>query len=413
MMAHDTKFRQRSGVIRAKLRRGGLSIAGRSVQLLLWRLIHGLPQTVLSGPIPRTLFGVNCPPNPDPAWDAVYLRWIRELGVGSVRVDVTYESDTEAFWRWVEALHGAGIDVVAHLVQPAAAAANMHAPRERADWEQFVAAILEPVRDSVSHAELGSTPNRHTWSGLTVSDCVAIHEIARPILHDLGIRSVGPNVSDFAPYFSAALLGALRARGLTPHVHSDNLFVDRSGRPPERPDHRAVGRLLSPLTRLTLVRKIRWLAALSRWAGCEETWITSFGWTIAPGESRKPRYVDEAAQAAYLARYCLLAASTGLVQRVFWGQLAHHLRGLIDDGHPVRHDPPEVFLWRRNQTCPSDSAKRPSFDALRELTQRLVGTRILGVDMDRRACHMHLERDGERWALTWDIDSQQMPSPTS
>ncbi len=399
----DTKFRQRTRVIRRKLRRGGATIAGRSLQFLLWRLAHRAERIFAPHPVPRTFFGVNCAPNPDASWDDTYLNWIGELGVGSVRVDVTYDSDTEAFWCWVDRLHGAGLDVVAHLVPPAAAAANMHAARERRDWEQFVTAILDPVRGKITHAEIGSTPNRHTWSGQTVSDFVTTHEIARPILDGHGIRCVGPNVTDFAPYFSAALLGALRARGLAPHVHSDNLFVDRAGVPPERPDHRAVGRVLSPLCRLDLTRKIRTLTALSRWAGCEETWITSFAWTMARGAAPKPRYVDERTQADHLARYFLLAAATGLVQRVFWGQLTGHLRGLIDDGHRVRHDPPEVYLRRHNHACPPDSAKREAFHTLAALTRDVAGSEFQEMQIRGDERRVLLRRGDDRVLLRWRV----------
>lgn len=365
----DTKFRQRTRVIRRKLRRGGVTIAGECLRFALWRLLRRLPRDRPLSPVPRTFYGVGCAPNPDPAWDDVYLHHLLDLGAGSVRVDVTYESEPEAFWRWVERLHAAGFDVVAHLVQPAAAAANMHAQRERLDWYQFVTAILEPVKDKVSHAEIGSTPNRHTWSGYTVSDYVTAHEIARPILNDWRIRAVGPNVSDFAPYFNVALLGALRRRGLTPHVHSDNLFVDRAGLPPEAPDHRAAGRLLSPLFNLTLEKKLRHLAAISRWAGCAETWVTCFAWTLRHGHDPKPRYVDPERQADYLRRYFEIAAATGLVQRVHWGQLSGHLRGLIDDGDTTRRDPPEVFLRRHNHAAPGDEMRRPAFQALAALTR--------------------------------------------
>lgn len=404
MAVIDTKYRQRPRAMRRKLMRHGPTMVAQGLRALLWRLTHGLPPAFAPHPVPRTFFGVNCAPNPDPAWDEVYLRWIRELGVGSVRVDVTYDSDTEAFWRWAEALHAGGLDVVAHLVPPAAAAANMHTARGGADWEQFVTAILEPVKGKVSHAELGSTPNRLSWSGATISDVVAMHTIAGPILDSYGIRRVGPNVSDFAPYFNAALLGALRDRGLAPQVHSDNLFVDRAAVPPERPDWRALGRPLSPVVRLDLVKKIRWLAALSRWAGCGETWVTCFAWTLG---QRKARHVDPATQAAYLARYYLLAAATGLVQRVFWSQLTSHLRGLIDDGHAQRYDPPEdVFLRRANCALPRDAAKRPAFHALAELTRLVAGAEFRDMCAEDGEITLRFARDNQIRTARWRIDGE-------
>jgi hypothetical protein len=403
----DAKFRDPTPETRAKLRRGGWTIARHSISHAAWRLTHRLPRGFEPHRIPRTFFGVNCAPNPDPAWDEPHLRWIRELGVGSVRVDVTYDSDREAFWRWVTALHIAGLDVTVHLVQPPSAAAAMHISSARAEWEAFVAEVFEPVWDRVTHSEIGSAPNRHTWSGSTVGDLVTAHEIARPILADRGLRVLGPNVQDFAPYFNAALLGELRRRGLTPDVHSDNLFVDRAGVPPERPDHRAVGRVLSPVARLTLMNKLRWLAALSRWAGCEETWVTCFAWTVAPDGSSKPRHVDPETQAAYLERYHLLAAASGLVQRVFWGQLTGHLRGLIDDGQTVRHDPPEVFLRRHNHACPGEEAKRPAFHALAALTRRLVGAQFIRLDRQPGGeLRLLLEHGGQSVRCRWNVSGE-------
>ena len=401
----DSKFRQRTRTMRRKLRRGAMTAAGRSLQFALWRLAHRLPRPNAPHPVPRSFFGINCATNLEPAWDDTCLAWIQDLGVGSVRVDVTYDSHTEAAWRWVDQLHGAGLDVVLHLVQPAAAAANMHAKRERLDWEQFVTAILEPVRGKVSHAELGSTPNRQTWSGYSVSDFVTAHEIARPILNEYGIRAVGPNVSDYAPYFNAALLGAMRARGVVPHVHSDNLFVDRAAVPPERPDHRAVGRALSPLARLTLPRKLQHLASLSQWAGCEETWVTNFAWTIAPEGSRKPRYVSPERQADLLARYFLLAAASGLVQRVHWCQMLGHLRGLIDDGHTLRYEPPEdVFLRRHNHACPGDEAKRPAFAMLKRVVAAVSGSEFQRAERTSEDVTLHFTRDGAEQRIHWRVD---------
>jgi hypothetical protein len=218
-------------------------------------------------------------------------------------------------------------------------------------------------------------------------------------------------VQDFAPYFNVALLGELRRRGLTPQVHTDNLFVDRAGVPPERFDHRAVSRLLSPLFRLTLLRKLRWLAGISQWAGCEETWITCFAWTVARSERAKVRHVEPALQAAYLMRYFLLAAASGLVSRVFWDQLTGHLRGLIDDGNHVRYNPPEVFLRRANHACPGDQAKRPAFHALAEVTRHIAGARFLEARVDAKRVHLTFGRGGKRIECDWKIDDTRDPAP--
>ena len=69
--------------------------------------------------------------------------------------------------------------------------------------------------------------------------------------------------------------------------------------------------------------------------------------------------VDEQTQADYLARYYLLALATGLVERVFWWQLAARGYGLLD---------PAAEGLRR----------RPAFHAMSTLVRELEGSLCLG-----------------------------------
>ena len=69
--------------------------------------------------------------------------------------------------------------------------------------------------------------------------------------------------------------------------------------------------------------------------------------------------VDEPTQANYLARYYLVALGTGLVERIYWWQLAARGYGLLD---PIA----------------GELRRRPAFHALRTLVRELEGSLCLG-----------------------------------
>ncbi len=86
--------------------------------------------------------------------------------------------------------------------------------------------------------------------------------------------------------------------------------------------------------------------------------------------------VDEQTQADYLARYYLLALGTGLVERVYWWQLAARGYGLLDPGE-------------------DGCRRRPSFHALKTLARELEGSLCLGALPSSPPVRLYGFRDGD------------------
>jgi hypothetical protein len=122
--------------------------------------------------------------------------------------------------------------------------------------------------------------------------------------------------------------------------------------------------------------------------------------------------VDEDRQADYLARYYLLALGTGLLERVYWWQLAARGYGLLE---------PAGAALRR----------RPAFHALATLVRELEGTTLVGPLPAPPAGRLYLFRrgDGSEVVAAWSAagagravlprpvratigrDGQALPSP--
>ncbi len=164
----------------------------------------------------RGFFGANCPPSPSADLEDLMFRALADLGLGAVRVDWGYESDRAMVERWIERLLDGGFDVLPHLVQPSAEASRMDMPEARQRWAEFAESAIARFAGRVRHFEIGSTPNRHSWSGYTPSDYAETARLAQEALREWSQRNprkpcprlIGPNISDFAPYFTVALMDA-------------------------------------------------------------------------------------------------------------------------------------------------------------------------------------------------------------
>jgi hypothetical protein len=116
---------------------------------------------------------------------------------------------------------------------------------------------------------------------------------------------------------------------------------------------------LDTVDKVTLLRAIAETGRNSS----DRCWITEVNWPLWEGPhspAGKTVSVSEEVQADYLVRYFLLTLGTGLVERVFWWQLIARGYGLVS---------PE-----------SDGSlrRRPSWHALRTLTDQVVGSDFRG-----------------------------------
>jgi hypothetical protein len=346
---------------------------------------RGKPKPFLPHAISPRFFGMNVAPSPDPAGDGVQIQALRDLGVGAVRIDyATDPAHRPLADRFLEALLAAGFPVLLHLVQDPDEASSMEETRTQAAWREFLGTTLRRYGARVEAIEIGSTPNRHSWSGYTLLDYAIAAAMGRQALDQWAAGNpsaprpllVGPNVSDFAPYFTIGQMAECARRGARFDAMTDNLFVDRVGEP-ERYDPRVAGRLLAAVHRMDLVGKQRALASIARRFGVPRVWCTYAHYTLSFGRPRI-RYVTEEQYANYMVRCHLLTAAAGCFERYYWGTLVCHYKGLIDDGARVRPYPPHVHHRFATASDPRAWRRRESlFRAYRTMTAQLRDARFV------------------------------------
>ncbi|MDT8427575.1 MAG: hypothetical protein RQ757_02280, partial [Pseudomonadales bacterium] len=181
--------------------------------------------------------GVCVATSPDPDCDVYILQSLQELGLQHVRLDYGYDSPDLHGARLLETLLCQGYRVMLHLVQPLEEAAAMERPAARARWQDFVETALDRWGSRVELVEIGSTVNRRRWAGYTPAGFIACWQTAYTAASMRGLKISGPNISDFEPLYTIALLDILKSMGQSPEYYTDNLFVERVIQP-EAYDHR-------------------------------------------------------------------------------------------------------------------------------------------------------------------------------
>lgn len=251
--------------------------------------------------------------------------------------------------------------------------------------------------------EVGSTPNRRSWSGYSIGDYITAFSLARKVADPFAVELIGPNVQDFAPYFLAALLSELcRAEIRLPFV-TDNLFVDRAGQP-ESHDVHVLRSTLSAIHRLDLARKSYYLDLIARANAMGPPICTYAYWTINPKPSKpRRRYVTEEQHANHLVRYFVYAAAAGHLRRVYWGQMSGFFKGIINDGAPLRFDPPAVYQRLFNAGSVENYRMRPAFGALRIMVERLADTKFIRKLSagENEAYVFEFEKQGRSFWVAW------------
>lgn len=422
-MAKDTrtikirsKFRTARWSYRRKLLRNLRLIMRHILPLAARYLSRRLerPDSFTPHRVGRDFFGINAAPSPSPELEEYHFERLRELGVTHVRTDYAYESNPEWIERWIDRLCDAQFDVLVHLVQPSEDASQMDEEARRVLWGKFLRKVMKRFAGKVRSYEIGSTPNRHSWSGYTIQDYVTTFSIAREIAGEFGVELIGPNVSDFAPYFLAALLAELRRAGIRLPFVSDNLFVDRAGQP-ENYDEHVLSRWLVRFHRLDLARKTYVLDVMARAAAMGPPICTYVYWTINPDPRKfRRRYVSEDGYANHMVRYFVYAAAAGHLRRVYWGQMSGFFKGIIDDGARVRFDPPAVYQRLCNAGALEDYRKRPAFGAFRVMVEQMSDTQMIRAWAigERKAYVFEFEKEGRPLLVGWTKNGVQIELET-
>lgn len=366
-----------------------MSAAGSPV----WRFSTALIEWVLRGGlrfpgghrppsghvVPAAFAGVGIAAAADPETDDWLLARLHEAGLRHVRLDFSYGDGERPAARLLERLLAASLQVTLHLVQPAEQAKRMagasDSPKVQEDWRRFVATTLDRFGDRVEIVEIGSTINRKRWAGYTLAGFLAMWEIAWQEVRARGLTLAGPSVTDFEPPWNVGLLALLRDRGQLPDLHTDNLFSERCTEP-ERYDHKILGHRLASLHKFNLIKKARLLARIGTEFGVPRLFSPSAFWTLPRIERLLPD--SEEKQADYLARYMVLCAASGALERAWWGPLVCHREGLVDEG-PFPYPALErITHYSGIRGGLSDLRVRPALRALGAFNELVPGSRYGG-----------------------------------
>ncbi len=327
-----------------------------------WKLRRVMHQTPVELDSP---FAVSCSPAGDRNDEIV--AYLKDTGVQRtlVRIPSWEHRDLRRFEAFVRLLRGEGLDVTAALIQ------RRDDVLDLSSWQEFVGAAFSALSPHCSFFELGHAWNRTKWGVWNHREYISLAQAAVLPAEKYGVRLVGPAVIDFEFHLYPPTLRAVSFDKV-----SSLLYVDRTG----APENAQFG--------WTAAKKIAlWRAVVDcSLAGTKDCWITEMNWPIAGTGEYSPApgkpSVTEEEQADYLVRYFIIAAASGMVERIYWWQLVAPGYGLIDS-----RDTP----WR----------KRPSYFALRNLVRRLEGSRFEGKIKDRRVEMFLFRRGGEEFAVGW------------
>lgn len=256
--------------------------------------------------------------------------------------------------------------------------------REHIENHALLVEHLRSVFTEFSHYtdtfKIGNAVNRRKWAFHSLDEYFAFYYTAQHLRDSEfpAIRLLGGSIIDFElPNFARSLL---HFQPIRYDAVAALLYVDRRG----APENSQLG--------ADLVGKIGWFRSLMRLSSkCEDRLvITETNWPLLNTEPFAPAVglcmVDEDRQAAYLARYYLLAFASGQVEAVYWHQLVAPGYGLIDN---------------RGQ----GARKRRAFYALKTISRLFSRSTIVSFDQ-RRCCYVLTARRGkELVTAVWTNDT--------
>ncbi|MCP4682014.1 MAG: hypothetical protein GY864_06760 [Desulfobacterales bacterium] len=354
--------------------------------------------------IDDNFFGINVAPNADSQMDDYFIARLKELGLRSVRTDYTYDSNKENFKRWIDRLVSEKFEVIIHFVQPTSSSSNMHKPHVVQKWKDFIEPVIKKYHKNVQLYEIGSTPNRQSWSGYTIKDYIATVKSAKEITDKYGVKILGPNTSDYAPYFLITILHKLNKLGINFSMVSDNLFVDRADQP-ESYDKHVAGNLLKNILKMNLANKCQSINNIAKIYGSDSPICTFFNWRIDNNEIKRRHAVSENKYCDYIIRYYLIAAAGNLLKRVYFGPIASNEKGLIDDTVETKYYPPLVYLKRENLLSPAHYRIRPAYYSYLFLIRMLKNSRFKCIIPTPESTFIYkFERDNKPFFTAWTLD---------
>ena len=363
--------------------------------------------------VENDFFGINIAPGADPKVDDFIIERLQELGLQHVRMNFTYDSLDGYAERLLKRVLEAGFKVLLDLIPPFEDAKTFTMAAQQR-WIDFLNTVADKYGDKIACIEIGSTPNRGRWSGFEPMDYLIAWRIANEQLKARDIVLAGPNVSDFEPLCSIQLLSEMQLQGHAPDIYTNNLFVERVIQP-EAFDHRALGKAMTNIMKLNLVKKARVMKAIGHEYGVDNIICTYKCWSSK--RLRRWSVTPERKKSDYLIRYLVIAASTGALGQVYWGPLICSRDGLINDGstgYPVIDN---VTFYRQIRGDLSDFEIREAFYAYANIIKLLSGTTcVQAVNADKGLHHFIFETKAHKQLhIVWTqdrgcVDAEQLYS---
>ncbi len=357
--------------------------------------------------IDNAFFGINIAPSEDPRVDQFIIDRLHELGLQHVRMDFTYESLSSHAERLLNIVLDAGFQVMLDLLPPFDDAKDFdRAAQQR--WHDFVVTVADKYGERLTFVEIGSTPNRGKWSGFEPFDYLTAWDIAHQALTERHITVVGPNVSDFEPLCTIQLLSEMQRKDRRPDINTNNLFVERVVQP-EVYDHRALGKIMTKVMKLNLVKKAKVMRHIGQQYGIDKLICTYKCWSTK--RLRRWSIYPEQKKTDYLIRYLVIAATSGALEKVYWGPMVCSRDGLISDGstgYPVIDN---VTFYRLVRGNFDDYQVKEAFYAYAQLIHLLSGSRcIQAVNQVKGLHHFIFEMaDNKQLHMMWTMDRGLIP----
>jgi hypothetical protein len=326
------------------------------------------------------MFAVSVSPGALAADETIAL--LREAGVRQTLFRVaSWERDrlgeSEAFARRLKA---AGFGTVVSVLQ------CRDDVLDAAGWASFLDETFRRLGPYVAAFEIGHAWNRTKWGVWDHKEYVNLARPAAALKKARAVRIAGPAVIDFEFHLYPPVLRAVEF-----DVVTSLLYVDRVG----APENAQAG--------WTAEKKFALFKAA---AGCgrvkePEFWLSELNWPLEGTGKYSPAsgkpMVSQEAQADYLVRYYILGLASGLVDRIYWWQLAAPGYGLVDTREtPVR--------------------KRPSFRAFKTMTAILAGAEFVRREKLNGGNVFYFRKGGTEFAVAWtngpafDWDPDRAPS---
>jgi len=331
-----------------------------------------------------------------------------------VRMNFTYDSLDGHAERLLKRVLEANFKVLLDLIPPFEDAKKFTMAAQQR-WIDFLNTIADKYGEKLACIEIGSTPNRGRWSGFEPADYYIAWRIANEQLKPRGLTLAGPNISDFEPLCSIQMLSEMQLQGNAPDIYTNNLFVERVIQP-EAFDHRVLGKAMSNVMKLNLVKKARVMKAIGHDYGVDNIICTYKCWSSK--RLRRWSVTPERKKSDYLIRYLVIAAATGALGQVYWGPLICSRDGLINDGstgYPVIDN---VTFYKQIRGDLSDFEIREAFYAYANIIKRLSGTTcIQAINADKGLHHFIFEtKDQKQLHIVWTtdrgcVDAERLYSP--